>query len=57
MPVMGEGIVSTAFRPNERRHYAPETCYGSGGFAEELNLREFFAFRLGKIVIALNLEP
>jgi hypothetical protein len=36
---------------------APETGYNSGGFAEELNLRELFAFRLGKIVIGLNLEP
>ena len=57
MPVMGDGIVSTTSQPNERRHFAPETCYGSGSFAEEFNLGELFAFRLGKIVIALNLEP
>jgi hypothetical protein len=37
--------------------FVPETGYGSGGFVEELNLGELFAFCLGKIVIALYLEP
>jgi hypothetical protein len=57
MPVIGDGMVSTAFQPNEHRHFPPETGYGSGGFSEELNLGELFALRLGKIVIGLNLEP
>jgi hypothetical protein len=57
MPVMGDGIVSTTCQPSERTHFAPETCFGSSGFAKEFNLGELFAFRLGKIVIALNLEP
>jgi hypothetical protein len=43
--------------PKPASAHSTTLSMGSGGFAEELNLREFFAFRLGKIVIALNLEP
>jgi len=55
-PVIGEGMVSTTCQPNDRTQSATLSM-GSGGFVEELNLGEFFAFCLGKIVIALYLEP
>jgi hypothetical protein len=54
--VIGEGMVSTTCQPNDRTQSATLSM-GSGGFVEELNLGELFAFCLGKIVIALYLEP
>jgi len=62
MPLRVEQKLAVTFHASDQRGnglhlFAPKTGHCSGGFVEELNLGELFAFCLGKIVIALYLEP